>query len=301
MSKTVFLNPGHGGSDPGAVANGFKEKDLNLTIALACRDELKRHGVRVVMGRDTDVDRTSGEVISICNSSGAELAVDIHNNAGKGDGAEVYYYSGGGESLELANAVLAEIVKLGQNSRGVKTKLSDNGTDYYYFVRDTNCPAVIVECAFVDNREDMKIIDTKAEQQAMGKAIAKGILKMLGVAYKTESTEKASINLEVAGVQALLRQAYAQGIVKTFVKPIDNKKGKLTNAAIIEAKEFLGEKDPDTSVSLEFISRLEHQVNVVRFYELEDLKSRIKGDINGDGKVNIRDVTAMQKELAGIE
>lgn len=265
MSKIVFLNPGHGGSDPGAVANGFKEKDLNLSIALACRDELKRHGVKVVMGRDKDIDRTSSEIIEMCNSSDASVAVDVHNNAGKGDGAEVYYYSGGGESLELANAVLAEIVKLGQNSRGVKTRVSSDGSEYYYFIRETSMPAVIVECAFVDNLNDMEILDTKAEQKSMGVAIAKGILKILGISYKSEATPlPKSSNFEVAGVQALLRQAYAQGIVKTFVKPIDNKKGKLTNAAIIEAKKFLGEENPDTSYDLEFIKNLEHQVNVKR-------------------------------------
>lgn len=185
MAKTVFLNAGHGGSDPGACANGFKEKDLNLTIALACEAELKRHGVKVVMGRSSDVDRTSGQITKACNSSGADLAIDIHNNAGGGDGAEVYYYSGGGTSKTLANNILTEIKALGQNSRGAKTRVASNGSDYYYFIRETAPPAVIVECAFVDNKTDMKILDTTAEQKNMGVAIAKGALKTLGIAYKT--------------------------------------------------------------------------------------------------------------------
>lgn len=112
---------------------------------------------------------------------------------------------------------------------------------------------------------------------------------------------KTVTNFETAGVQALLRQAYAQGIVKTFVKPIDNKKGKLTNDAIVEAKEYLGIKNPDTSVNLKFISDLEHAVNVLRIAKEDALKAKAKGDINGDGKVNIKDATALQKELAGIE
>lgn len=191
MTKTVFLNAGHGGSDPGAVGiNGIKEKDVNLTVALACRDELKRHGVTVYMGRSTDVDRTSSQIIEVCNSCGADIAVDIHANAGKGDGAEVFYYSGGGESKELAKAILDEIVKLGQNSRGIKTKVDDNGNDYYYFIRETSMPAVIVECAFLDNKTDVKIIDTTAEQKKFGVAIAKGILKQLGIAYKAPATTK---------------------------------------------------------------------------------------------------------------
>ena len=300
MSKTVFLNAGHGGSDPGAAANGFKEKDLNLSIAISCRDELLRHSVNVIMAREKDTDLTSSEIIKMCNSSNASLAVDIHNNAGKGDGAEVYYYSGGGVSKELAEAVLAEIVKLGQNSRGIKTRVSEDGSDYYYFNRETVPPAVIVECAFVDNREDMKIIDTKAEQQAMGKAIAKGILKVLEIPFKKETAVQKE-NFEVASVQALLRQAYAQGIVKTLVKTIDNKESNTTKSAISEAKKYLGMKSTDASLSLKFIADLERAIDILRKAKEDDLKASLKGDINGDGKVNIKDATALQKQIAGIE
>lgn len=300
MNKTVFLNAGHGGSDPGAAANGFKEKDLNLSIAISCRDELLRHSVNVIMARDKDTDLTSSEIIEMCNSSNASLAVDIHNNAGKGDGAEVYYYSGGGVSKALAEAVLAEIVKLGQNSRGIKTRVSEDGSDYYYFIRETVPPAVIVECAFVDNREDMKIIDTKAEQQAMGKAIAKGILKVLEIPFKKETAVQKE-NFEVASVQALLRQAYAQGIVKTLVKTIDNKESNTTKSAISEAKKYLGMKSSDASLSLKFIADLERAIDILRKAKEDDLKASLKGDINGDGKVNIKDATALQKQIAGIE
>ena len=300
MNKTVFLNAGHGGSDPGAAANGFKEKDLNLSIAVSCRDELLRHSVNVIMAREKDTDLTSSEIIKMCNSSNASLAVDIHNNAGKGDGAEVYYYSGGGVSKELAEAVLAEIVKLGQNSRGIKTRASEDGSDYYYFIRETVPPAVIVECAFVDNREDMKIIDTKAEQQAMGKAIAKGILKVLEIPFKKETAVQKE-NFEVASVQALLRQAYAQGIVKTLVKTIDNKESVITKSAISEAKKYLGMKSTDASLSLKFIADLERAIDILRKAKEDDLKASLKGDINGDGKVNIKDATALQKQIAGIE
>lgn len=189
MSKTVFLNAGHGGSDPGAVGNDLKEKELNLNITLACCDELKRHDVDVVMGRTKDVDAHSSDIIKKCNSSGAELAVDIHNNAGGGDGVEVFYTIGGGTGKTLASNILNEIVAIGQNSRGIKTKKGSSGKDYYYFIRETAMPAVIVECAFIDNKTDIKIIDTAAEQKKMGVAIAKGVLKTLGIIYKTQSSD----------------------------------------------------------------------------------------------------------------
>lgn len=188
MAKKVFIGVGHGGSDPGAVAFGREEADLNLSIALACRDELERHGVQVLMSRTKDENDTLTEEIRECNNYGPDLAIDIHNNAGGGDGAEAFYYHGGGLSKTMASNVLAEIVKIGQNSRGIKTKLNSSGDDYFGFIRETVAPAAIVETAFVDNANDIKIIDTEAERKTMGIAIAKGLLTTLGVAYKAPVT-----------------------------------------------------------------------------------------------------------------
>ncbi len=182
----VFISAGHGGSDPGAVADSFKEKDLNLSIALACRDVLERHGVEVRMSRVKDENDPLSEEIKECNAYGPDLAVSIHNNAGGGDGAEVFYHYGGGKSKDLAENVLAEIVKMGQNSRGAKTRKNSAGKDYYGFIRETSCPAVIVECAFVDNATDRQILATEGKRRAVGAAIAKGILKSVGVAYQGE-------------------------------------------------------------------------------------------------------------------
>ena len=182
----IFIGVGHGGSDPGAVANNTKEKDLNLSIALACRDELVRHGVSVKMSRTTDENDPIGDEIKECNAYAPDLAVDIHNNAGGGDGAEVFHHHGGGKGKTLAENILAEIVKLGQNSRGIKTRVNSQGKDYYAFIRNTSCPAVIVECAFVDNASDLEILATEGKRKEMGIAIAKGILKSLGIAYQSE-------------------------------------------------------------------------------------------------------------------
>lgn len=182
MAK-VFIGVGHGGSDSGAVAFGRKEKDLNLAIALACEDELVRHGVSVMMSRTKDENDSLNEEIKECNAFNPDIALDIHNNAGGGDGAEAFYHYGGGLSKTLAVNVLDEIVKIGQNSRGAKTRKGSDGRDYYGFIRETKAPAVIVECAFVDNAKDIQIIDTEAECKTMGIALAKGILKTLGIAW----------------------------------------------------------------------------------------------------------------------
>ena len=183
----VFIGVGHGGSDPGAVANNTKEKDLNLSIALACRDLLVKHGVSVKMSRTQDENDTISEEVAECNAYAPDLAVDIHNNAGGGDGGEVFYTHLGGKGKTLAENILAEIVKVGQNSRGIKTRVNSQGKDYYAFIRNTSCPAVIVECAFIDNASDLKILATESQRKSMGEAIAKGILKTMGIKHQAET------------------------------------------------------------------------------------------------------------------
>lgn len=186
--KKVFLGVGHGGADPGATGNGFKEKDLNLSIAIACATTLQRHGVSVLLSRTKDENDILPDEIKECNAYSPDLAIDIHNNAGGGDGAEAYYHYGGGTSKTLADNVLCELVNIGQNSRGAKIRKNANGRDYYGFIRQTKAPAVIVECAFVDNATDIQFINTSDKQNAAGVAIAKGILKTLGIAYQQPTT-----------------------------------------------------------------------------------------------------------------
>ena len=182
MAK-VFLGVGHGGSDPGATKY-LVEKDVNLVMALACRDYLEYNGVQVLMSRTKDENDPLTDEIKECNAFNPDLAVDIHNNSGGGDGFEAYYYSGGGTSKTLAENIEREIVSIGQNSRGIKTKLNSSGKDYYGFLRQIKAPSVIVEGVFVDNATDVKIADTEAEQKAFGYAYAKGILKTLGITPK---------------------------------------------------------------------------------------------------------------------
>lgn len=218
----VFLSAGHGGSDPGAVANGVKEKDLNLSIALACRDMLARHGVSVKMSRTKDENDPLSEEIRECNAYSPDLAVSIHNNAGGGDGAEAFYHYGGGKSKTLAENILAEVVKVGQNSRGAKVRKNSQGKDYYGFIRETSCPAVIVECAFVDNATDLKILATEGKRQAIGEAIGKGILKTLGVEIQSEKSTLYRVQvgayLVKANAEAMQRKIKAVGFDAFIVK-----------------------------------------------------------------------------------
>ena len=188
MAKKVFLGVGHGGSDPGAVANGLKEKDVNLVMAKECKLVLNGHGVLVKMSRTKDENDDISEEIRECNACDPDLAIDIHNNAGGGVGAEVLAKLSGGTSKKLAENILKEIVKIGQTSRGVKTKANVYGTDYFGFLREVNAPSVIVEGAFLDSI-DYKDIDTVSEQKAFGRAIGIGILKTLGIKYDSKKVD----------------------------------------------------------------------------------------------------------------
>lgn len=234
MAKTykVYLDPGHGGSDPGAVKY-LREEKVNLVEGLACRDYLKANGVKVKMSRTTDKNTNLNKICAEANEWGADLAASLHNNAGGGNGFEIYCSINGGEGRELAECIEVEVKKIGQNSRGVKTKKGSNG-DYYGFIRLTKMPAVICEGCFVDNKEDVKIADTVAEQKEFGYAYARGILKKLGVkdngisgkkdAKVTKKATKAVTKYKTSSYAkkiktGLKKLGYFNGAIDSYVTP----------------------------------------------------------------------------------
>lgn len=188
----VFIGVGHGGTDSGAVGY-LREEDVNLTMAMACKEYLESNGVVVGISRTKDENDTVSDEIRECNSFKADCAVDVHNNSGKGDGFEAFCsINKNGKGRRLAELIEVEVKAIGQNSRGVKTKKNSSGTDYFGFIRDTNCPATICEGVFVDNATDVKIADTVAEQRVFGYAYAKGILKYLGISSSNKPANPSS-------------------------------------------------------------------------------------------------------------
>lgn len=187
MAK-IFIAVGHGGSDPGAVANGLKESDMALATALKCKSELERHGVQVKMSRTKDENDPLTDEIKECNAYNPDVAIAIHYNAGGGDGFE-YWYSifqnqTGGKDKRIGELIETEVKAIGQNSRGGKTKKdATTGRDYFGFIRELAAPSVILEGCFIDSN-DRLAFDEKHEQEAIGVAYAKGVLKYFGISYK---------------------------------------------------------------------------------------------------------------------
>ena len=136
----------------------------------------------------------------------------MHNNSGGGDGFEAYHTLSGGVGKTLAQNIEKQVIKIGQNSRGCKTRRGQRG-DYYAFVRDTKCPAVICEGVFVDTKADAAQAGTKAKQQAFGIAYAKGILDTLGIKYDTAaSTKPAEPETDAETQAAIIKVQQAAGL-----------------------------------------------------------------------------------------
>ncbi len=185
MAKRVYVGIGHGGYDSGAVGNGFKEKDLTLSIGKYCNERLKQYGIETKISRTTDCDSSIKSKVAASNAFKADVCMDIHINAGGGDGSEVYYSHVSPNGKKLAQSIVDATLAIRQNTRGIKTRVDDDGTDYFGMIRMTDAPAVLVECAFIDNATDIQIINTEAKRKVFGYAIADGVAKYLGVKIPT--------------------------------------------------------------------------------------------------------------------
>lgn len=180
-----YLSHGHGsGSDKGAASGKFVELDLTKKVTKACYDYLLK---TPSSQRTWRVDYTERKVngytlaeqaskITAYQSKYRTVSIDIHFNAGGGDGAEVWVTNKSGErktlGTELANNVLTQFKAIGQNSRGVKYS-----NDLYFINTPSKGIAVLVECGFLDNTTDRKGFDTDKELTAYGQAIAKALIK----------------------------------------------------------------------------------------------------------------------------
>jgi len=181
----VFIDPGHGGKDPGAVWNGLQEKDANLAIALKLKSKLESAGFTVIMRRTGDQYHTLDEIVSMANNSGADIFISIHNNASvstSANGTETYWCANGvSGSSQLANLVQSRLLsQIGRANRGVKTA-------NFRVIKYTSMPAALVECAFVSNPTEAALLKTASFQDKCATGLfnainefSKGINKTTG-------------------------------------------------------------------------------------------------------------------------
>jgi len=177
--KTIVLDAGHGGSDPGAVNGTRLEKDDNLNLALAVQSRLREQGQNVIMTRSTDIFVPLIERSAISNRSQADLFVSIHRNAAASpaaNGVENFtYINPTPKETRYAQTVLDEVVRAGvQSDRGVKR-------GNFVVLRNTVAPGMLLEMGFISNEKDNALLDQNFD--AYADAITRGILISLGESY----------------------------------------------------------------------------------------------------------------------
>ena len=195
-NKVIFLDPGHGGKDPGANYLGVKEKDLTLQVSQQLKERLENLGYKVIMSRSTDVyvDFVTKRS-EMANETNADMFISIHFNAtGLGEnssrsGIQTYTYLPTGNIASVINKKwhdnpvrLERSKKLGSyihQSVLATTHAKDDGLLAMSFavLRETNKPAVLLELGYIDNLEESQKVRTKEYQQKLVDGITQGIQK----------------------------------------------------------------------------------------------------------------------------
>ncbi len=171
----IVLDAGHGGSNPGAVYNGRREKDDALSLTLAVGNILEENGVDVYYTRTTDIYESPLQKAQEANASGADYFVSIHRNSSpvpnQYTGIESLVYSRYGEAARLANNINEELEQVGYINQGV------NQRQNLVVLRRTQMPAVLVEVGFINTDADNRMFDERFFETAQ--AIADGILETI--------------------------------------------------------------------------------------------------------------------------
>lgn len=190
MKKIICINPGHGGKDPGAVANEILEKDINLEISLYQKERFIELGWDVVMTREKDEYISLKEIVRIIKNSGAEICISNHCNSSSSNdayGFEVIHKMS--SDAKLANAIFnnimrTKIVKL----RRVYSRESTDypGVDYYYILRNSDSvETLIIEYGFLSNNQDSKILTNEQERNKLAEAVIDSVCQFTGNPYKS--------------------------------------------------------------------------------------------------------------------
>ena len=168
----VFIDAGHGGSDPGALGFGYRESDLNLQIAKKIESKLKSRGIDVKMSRTSDIYYSLSERAEMANDYGADAFVSIHQNSAESasaNGIETYYNRNKEEEKPLSNDVQTQVInKTGATNRGVKN------AEFTVLVK-SNMISALVECGFISNESEVKNLSDSDYQDKLATGIADGI------------------------------------------------------------------------------------------------------------------------------
>ena len=228
--KKVVIDAGHGGEDPGTIANGIKEKDYTLKISEYIHNRLDEMGIPNELTRETDVTLDSNsrpkKVQSFYGNGDNVIVVSNHINAGGGDGAEIIYSLRNDDTF--SSKIAKELETTGQNVRKYyQRRLPSNpAKDYYYILRDTpNNETVIVEYGFADSTGD-DVNQIKNNWENLAEAVTKAIVEYAGGTYIAPS---GSNYYTVKSGDSLWSISKKFGVSVDEIKLLNNLSGNLLN------------------------------------------------------------------------
>ena len=194
MPYSIMLDAGHGGTDPGAVYNGRREKDDTLRLVLAIGQILQNRGVDVEYTRTTDIYETPFQKAMEANEAGVDYFVSIHRNSFEQDnivsGVESLVYDLSGIKYRMAENINANLETVGFVNLGVKARPN------LVVLKRTKMPAVLVEVGFLNSNTDNQLFDENFDDIAL--AIADGILETL-----EEVARESAVNQTETGQEML--------------------------------------------------------------------------------------------------
>lgn len=179
--KIIAIDPGHGGSDPGAVGvTGLQEKEINLDVALRAASKLRALGAKVIMTRDTDVFIPLTQRVSIADAAGAQVFVSVHANAHPNPqigGTETYYFGNkatSAASRDLATHMQRQLVgALGLRDIGVKDA-------NFLVIRQTSMPSTLLELGFLSNAHEESLMRADKFRQNAADAMVRALQNYFG-------------------------------------------------------------------------------------------------------------------------
>lgn len=197
LGRIIYVDPGHGGRDPGTLSGTLYEKDINLEISLELRDQLMEKGAIVYMTRETDEDLSSqwddhkkrGDLyrrLLLYKSVPTELYLSIHINADKNTsskGIEVLYSHINPQNKVLGETLMRHFEKNFENTRNVIT------TDLYMY-SNTTVPGVLIECGFLSNADERYLLQKKSYQKKLASSITDGVIEYLLTKPKDKSSQQ---------------------------------------------------------------------------------------------------------------
>ena len=255
MAKKVVIDPGHGGEDPGASANGIVEKDYTLLISKYMADRLTELGIDNALTRDSDVtlDSTTRPKTaqSLFGTGNDVILVSNHINAGGGDGAEIIYALRNSDNL--SSKIASEFIKSGQNVRKYYQRRlpSNSSKDYYYMLRETpNNESIIVEYGFLDSTGD-DVNQIKNNWQNLAEAVVRALADYIGVAYiPPEGLEEIDDNIYIVKKgDTLYGIANKYGISVDELKAINNlTSNNLSVGQVLQIPEIIEEDVPNENI-----------------------------------------------------